>query len=282
MREVSEVVGEDSELMREDSELAKEVAESQPRAASESVRGAAVASARGAATLTVALAKGRMQHDALALLRRAGVRVCDDAVRSRRLAVEDEGGRFRFVFVKPSDVPVYVEHGVADCGVVGRDVLLEADADLLQPLDLGIGRCRLVVAAPRGRLDAELFAPRVATKYPRVAAAHFGARGTPVEIIALSGSVELAPLLGLADCIVDLVETGRTLAENGLEVVETIAPSSGRLVVNRASYQLKAAAVAALIDSLRRVVGESEGCAEGSAEGRAEEVAAGDGGGGRL
>jgi ATP phosphoribosyltransferase len=215
-----------------------------------------------AGVLTIALAKGRMQQDALALLARAGVRVSDEAINSRRLAVEDEGGRFRFIFVKPSDVPVYVEHGVADCGVVGRDVLLEADADLLQPLDLGIGRCRLVVAAPPGRVSAELVAPRVATKYPRIAAAHFGARGTPVEIIALSGSVELAPLMGLADCIVDLVETGRTLSENGLEAVETIALSSARLVVNRASYQLKAGAVAALIDSLRRVVDHTEDRAE--------------------
>ena len=268
--------------MREDSGQTRGDAESRPRGADETARGEAVASPRAAAALTIALAKGRMQHDALALLRRAGVRVSADAVNSRRLAVEDEGGRFRFVFVKPSDVPVYVEHGVADCGVVGRDVLLEADADLLQPLDLGVGRCRLVVAAPRGRVDAELVAPRVATKYPRVAAAHFGARGVPVEIIALSGSVELAPVLGLADCILDLVETGRTLAENGLEVVETVAQSSARLVVNRASYQLKAAAVAALIESLRRVVAAAEGSAEGISGGRAEGAVAGDGGGGGL
>jgi ATP phosphoribosyltransferase len=225
--------------------------------------------AASVAPLTVALAKGRMQHDALALLERAGVRVCAAALSSRRLAVEDERGRYRFVFVKPADVPVYVEHGVADCGVVGRDVLLEADADLLQPLDLGIGRCRLAVAARHGGVDPDLVAPRVATKYPRVAAAHFGARGTPVEIITLSGSVELAPLLGLADCIVDLVETGRTLAENGLEVVETITHSSGRLVVNRASYQLKAAAVAALIESLRSALGgePAERAAEGMTAG---------------
>jgi ATP phosphoribosyltransferase len=215
-----------------------------------------------AAPLTVALAKGRMQHDALSLLARAGVRVSGEAINSRRLAVEDEGGRYRFVFVKPADVPVYVEHGVADCGVVGRDLLLESEADLLQPLDLRIGRCRLAVAAPRGGSGAQLVAPRVATKYPRVAAAHFGARGVPVEIITLSGSVELAPVLGLADCIVDLVETGRTLAENGLEVVETIAHSSARLVVNRASHQLKAAPVAALLDSLRRVVNGTEAFGE--------------------
>jgi ATP phosphoribosyltransferase len=201
--------------------------------------------------LTIALAKGRMQDDALQLLARSGVSVCRTALKSRRLAIEDESGAYRLVFVKPSDVPVYVEHGIADCGVVGRDVLLESGADLLQPLDLRIGYCRIAVATRVGTSQPAAGALRVATKYPQIAATHFGARGMPVEIIQLSGSVELAPVLGLADCIVDLVETGRTLTENGLEVVEVITESSGRLVVNRASYQLKAAAVSHLIESLR-------------------------------
>ena len=209
----------------------------------------------GLSSLTIALAKGRMQDEALGVLARAGVRVSDAALMSRRLAVESECGRYRFVFVKPADVPVYVEHGIADCGVVGRDVLLEYEADVLQPLDLRISRCRLAVAARATATGREAGMLRVATKYPRVAATHFGVRGVPVEIIELSGSVELAPVLGLADCIVDLVETGRTLAENGLVVVETIAESTGRLVVNRASYQLKGAAVTELIDSLRAAVG---------------------------
>src|ERR687894_2826247 len=189
--------------------------------------------------LTIAIAKGRMQRDALELLARAGVRVSEEALASRRLAVEDEGGDYRFIFVKPADVPVYVEHGIADCGVVGRDVLLETGADVLQPLDLKIGCCRIAVAAPKGFRVEGAGMLHVATKYPRVASAHFGSRGVPVEIIGLSGSVELAPVLGLADCIVDLVETGRTLAENGLAVVETIAESTGRLADNRDSYQLK-------------------------------------------
>ena len=206
--------------------------------------------------LTIAIAKGRMQQDALALLARAGVRVSAEALASRRLAVEDESGGYRFVFVKPSDVPVYVEHGIADCGVVGRDVLLESEADVLQPLDLRISRCRIAVAAREGARGERPGVLHVATKYPRVAAAHFGARGVPVEIIELSGSVELAPVLGLSDCIVDLVETGRTLAENGLAVVETITESTGRLVVNRASYQLKAGAVGRLISDLSRAVNE--------------------------
>ena len=206
--------------------------------------------------LTIAIAKGRMQRDALALLARAGVRVSAEALASRRLAVEDESGGYRFVFVKPSDVPVYVEHGTADCGVVGRDVLLEAEADVLQPLDLRINRCVIAVAAREGEGAERSGVLHVATKYPRLASAHFGARGVPVEIIELSGSVELAPVLGLADCIVDLVETGRTLAENGLAVVETITESTGRFVVNRASYQLKAEAVGRLISDLSRAVSE--------------------------
>lgn len=202
-----------------------------------------------------------MQQDALGLLARAGVRVGAEALASRRLAVEDETRRYRFVFVKPADVPVYVEHGIADCGVVGRDVLLEAEADVLQPLDLRINRCLIAVAAREGERGDRPGVLHVATKYPRVAAAHFGSRGVPVEIIELSGSVELAAVLGLADCIVDLVETGRTLAENGLRVVETITESTGRLVVNRASYQLKAEAVGELIRELGRVLGEGVGAA---------------------
>ena len=201
--------------------------------------------------ITIAIAKGRMQDEALALLACAGVRLDEEARNSRRLALSDESGKYRFIFVKPADVPVYVEHGIADCGVVGRDVLLESQADLLLPLDLGIARCRMVVAAA----DAEIMTKslgmlRVATKYSQIARTHFGARGIPVEIIQLSGSVELAPALGLADLIVDLVETGRTLRENGLAVVEEIAESTGRLVVNRASYQLKSDAITELVQAL--------------------------------
>lgn len=218
--------------------------------------------------LTIAIAKGRIQQDALGLLRRAGVSVSGEALASRRLAVEDEAGRLRFVFVKPSDVPVYVEHGIADCGVVGRDVLLETEADVLQPLDLKIARCRIAVAAREGACTGRAGVLHVATKYPRIAAAHFGSRGVPVEIIELSGSVELAPVLGLSDCIVDLVETGRTLAENGLAVVETITDSTARLVVNRASYQLKTAEVGALVESLSRAVAEAASAAKGVGEGK--------------
>jgi ATP phosphoribosyltransferase len=196
-------------------------------------------------SLTVALSKGKLLSGAEALFRRAGLPFPDQP--GRRLVVALDG--LRFLFVKDMDVPTYVEHGVADVGVAGRDVLLEAGSDVYEPLDLGFGRCRLVVARLQGCPGGAGFA-RVATKYPRVAARHFLERGISVEVVRLAGSVELAPGLGLADCIVDVVETGRTLAENGLEVVEEVAPSSARLVVNRASWHARREDVAALVRRL--------------------------------
>ena len=201
--------------------------------------------------LTIAIAKGRLQVATLERLKRVGIHADEESLTSRRLWAGDREGRYRFIFVKPVDVPVYVEHGIADCGVVGRDVLLESHADLLQPLDLQLGRCRIVVASHKPELLSNGFGMlRVATKYPRITAEYFGSRGIPVEIIELAGSVELAPVLGLSDCIVDLVETGRTLDENGLHMVEVILESTARLVVNRASFQLKAEAVSQLIKAL--------------------------------
>jgi len=204
--------------------------------------------------LTIAIAKGRLQAETLDLLSLAGVGLSSETLSSRRLAVKDESGRYRLIFVKPADVPVYVEHGIADCGIVGRDVLLESEPDLLQPLSLNIGACRIVVAATQNPPANQLGILRVATKYPRTAARHFGSRGVAVELIQLSGSVELASVLGLADCIVDLVETGKTLQENGLSIVEVITESAARFVVNRASYQLKAEAVGRLIKSLEETM----------------------------
>ena len=205
--------------------------------------------------LTIAIAKGRLQAETLDLLSLAGLGLSSETIStSRRLAVEDESGRYRLIFVKPADVPVYVEHGIADCGIVGRDVLLESEPDLLQPLSLNIGACRIVVAATQDP-PANPGMLRVATKYPRIAARHFGSRGVAVELIQLSGSVELASVLGLADCIVDLVETGNTLRENGLKIIEVITDSTARLVVNRASYQLKAGAVGRLVQSLEQTRG---------------------------
>jgi ATP phosphoribosyltransferase len=201
--------------------------------------------------ITIAISKGRMQDDALALLAKAEIRLSPAALASRKLALPDETGEYQFIFVKPADVPVYVEHGIADCGIVGRDVLLESEADVLLPLDLGIARCRIVVAALDPDVITRAFGMlRVATKYGRIAGDYFGARGIPVEVIPLAGSVELAPALGLADAIVDLVETGRTLKENGLSVVEVIRETTGLLVLNRASYQLKAGEVTRLTSAL--------------------------------
>jgi len=210
--------------------------------------------------LTIAIAKGRLQDQALDLLARAGVKVSAADLASRKLTVADESGEYRIIFVKPADVPVYVEHGIADCGVVGRDVVIESNADLLLPLDLKIARCKMIVATTR---EGDLMNGgmlRVATKYPRIATSLFAGRGIPVEIISLVGSVELAPVLGLADCIVDLMETGRTLRENGLHVVEEILESTGRLVVNRAAYQLKSSAIAHLVSLLSEVAASERVC----------------------
>lgn len=200
-------------------------------------------------SLTIALAKGRLQDETLARLAEGGVRVAREELESRKLRISDESGRFNLLLVKPGDVPVYVEYGVADAGVCGSDVLAEHRADVHEPLDLGFGRCRLAVAAPAGAVAdySHVTTLRVATKYPHVAGEYFRERGVPVEIVVLSGSVELAPITGLAERIVDLVETGRTLADNGLSVTDVIAEVSARLVVNRASYQLKRAEVAALV-----------------------------------
>src|SRR5262249_49797409 len=172
---------------------------------------------------TSAVAKGRLQNDALDLLAKAGIIVSDESLQSRRLVISDETGNIDFMLVKPVDVPTYVEYGIADIGICGRDVLLESQADVCQPIDLKIGACSMVVAGPsylRGQGYDKLSTLRIATKYPRVTTQYFQERGVPIELIYLSGSVEIAPVLGLSDRIVDLVETGRTLRENGLEVFE--------------------------------------------------------------
>lgn len=204
--------------------------------------------------LVVALPKGRILSVLAPLLQRAGVDTTSITADDRSLIRDTPDGSLRFLLIKPDDVPTYVEYGAADLGVCGRDVLLERASDVYQPVDLGIGRCRMVVAAPIGR-DVPSDVPRVATKYPRIAAAHFAKRGVQAEIVYLQGSVELAPLTGLADLIVDLVETGETLAKNGLDVREEVARISSVLVANRAAYKLRHDAVRPLVDRLRAAVG---------------------------
>jgi ATP phosphoribosyltransferase len=175
---------------------------------------------------------------------------------SRRLIVEGIGPAVRCLIAKPVDLLTYVEHGAADLGIVGKDVLLEQGRDVYELVDLGYGTCRGVLAFP-GRLAAawERIVPlRIATKYPRVTERHFGAQGRPVEVIAMSGTVELAPLVGLADGIMDLVMSGRTLRENGLVEVAELFQSTARLVVNRISLRSRAAEVAAVIERVRSVV----------------------------
>jgi ATP phosphoribosyltransferase len=200
--------------------------------------------------LTVALSKGRLFAGTAALFARAGLAFPEGE--GRRLVVECGG--LRFLFVKDMDVPVYVEHGVADVGVAGRDVLLESQCDVYEPLDLGFGRCAIVVAClPAARAGLLRGATvRVASKYARLAGAHFRERGLSPEVVRLSGSVEIAPGLGLSDCIVDVAESGRTLRENGLEVVDEVTTSSARLIVNRAAYHARRERVSALIETLAR------------------------------
>jgi ATP phosphoribosyltransferase len=206
------------------------------------------------APIVVALPKGRILTALAPLLQRAGVDTTSITADDRSLIRETPDGALRFLLIKPDDVPTYVEYGAADLGVCGRDVLLERASDVYQPVDLGIGKCRMVVAAPIGR-DVTSDVPRVATKYPRIAAAHFAKRGVQAEIVYLQGSVELAPLTGLADLIVDLVETGETLVKNGLDVREEVARISSVLVANRAAYKLRRDAVRPLVDRLRAAVG---------------------------
>ncbi len=208
--------------------------------------------------LTVALSKGRLLDETVSFLARAGIEVPADILSSRRLIAPDAAGRYQFLLVKPIDLPTYVEYGIAASGICGRDILLEVSPDLHQPLDLKFGRCRLVLAGKPGDTVEKhnlLSTTRVATKYPRVAERFFLSRGIPAEVIYLSGSVELAPNLGLAETIVDLVETGRTLAENGLVVLEDIAESSARVVINRASFHIQYTEVQEFLASLRKVLG---------------------------
>jgi ATP phosphoribosyltransferase len=199
----------------------------------------------------IALAKGRLLEPSLESLAKAGIRFAEDVLNSRKLIFDAADSQHRIVLVKPADVATYVEYGAADAGIVGRDVLLESGADLVQPLALDFGYCRIVVARLRGATPLNGHATiRVATKYPRITMDYFNSRGTPVEIIPLAGSIELGPLVGLSDLIVDLVESGRTLAENGLEVVEVLAESSARFVVNRAAYQVKRVEIQGMIAAL--------------------------------
>jgi ATP phosphoribosyltransferase len=204
--------------------------------------------------LTLALPKGRLLDDALELLSALGVEGVD--AESRKLIFTDERRGLKLLFLKPADVPAYVTYGAADLGIVGKDILLEQAPDVYEPLDLGFGFCRLVVAEPRELWERDdptkWSAVRVATKYPRLTEQYFSERGVQVEIVGLDGSIELAPLVGLAERIVDLVQSGETLRANGLVEVAEITRSTARLIVNRASMKTEHAAVNGLIDDMKK------------------------------
>jgi len=206
--------------------------------------------------ITVAVPKGRLLDEASALFEQA-LSVSPKALLSgtRKLAADAPEAGLRFISIRAADVASYVEHGAAAVGVAGLDVLREEPRDLYEPLDLGIGRCSVIVAWPKGMKPLPKgVAPRIATKYTNLASRHFAARGLPAEIIHLHGSIEVAPSLGLADGIVDITETGETLKANGLTVEETVLEVSARLIVNRVALKLHAERLRRLIDALRRVV----------------------------
>ncbi len=205
-------------------------------------------------TLTIALSKGRLAEQAIELFEESGLDCSVAKEKSRRLILTDEQQDIRFILAKPADVPTYVDYGAADIGVVGKDTLLEEGRSLYEVLNLGFGACRMCVCgAPElaGRINA-IPNKRIGTKYPNITRAYFeDRRHESVEIIKLNGSVELAPLIGLAELIVDIVESGRTLEENGLVVLENIADISARLVINRVSLKMKAARINPLVSAIR-------------------------------
>lgn len=200
--------------------------------------------------LRVAMPKGRIYQQATDLFRKAGMPVPSHLDETRKLIVPVPELNMEFILAKPVDVPTYVEYGTADIGVVGKDVLMEENRDVFELLDLGIARCRMsVIGLPEWK---PVLHPRVATKYPNVASQYFREKGQQVEIIKLNGSIELAPLIGLADRIVDMVETGRTIQENGLCELEEMFPITSRLIANRVSYRMKYTRIQSICDQLQR------------------------------
>ena len=203
--------------------------------------------------VTIALPKGRLADDTIAILERCGVDCSEINAKSRKLIFYDRTNDYRFILVKPTDVPTYVEQGVADVGVAGKDTLMESNLPLYEMLDLGLGRCKLCVcgvshAYERGITSSNLC---VATKYPNITRNYYAQKGENIRIIKLNGSVETGPLLGLSDVILDIVESGRTLRENGLEALEDVCDISARVVVNRVSLKTKGAKIKELIERIR-------------------------------
>lgn len=205
--------------------------------------------------LTIALPKGKLFKPAAEMLAAIGYDADDLSENSRKLVITNEEAKLRFIITKTSDLPTYVEYGAADIGIIGKDVLVEEKRDVYELLDLGFGFCRMVVAVPR-HLQREKLSDyahlRVATKYPGIAEQFFQDKGIQVEYIKLNGSIELAPMVGLAELIVDLVETGRTLRENNLVEIASVLPTTARLIANRVSYKMKFDRIRQLADSLKQ------------------------------
>lgn len=202
--------------------------------------------------LNIALPKGRLGEQVYEAFARAGFACPSIRDNSRKLIFENSETQVRYFWAKPSDVAVYVERGAADVGVAGKDILLEYEPEVYELLDLGLGKCRMAVAAPRGYADNAQYTLRVATKFSRIAKHYYDSMGRDIDIIHLNGSIELAPIVGLSDVIVDIVETGTTLRENDLEVIETIVPISARLIANRSSFKFKTEQIERLTRELRR------------------------------
>ena len=204
--------------------------------------------------LNIALPKGRLGDKVYAMFAAAGFECPDILEENRKLVFENPAKRVRYFWVKPSDVAVYVERGAADVGVAGKDILLEYAPEVYELLDLKVGKCRMAVAAKHGFYDDQRRTLHVATKFTKIASDYYASQGRDIDIIHLNGSVEIAPLLGLSDVIVDIVETGRTLKENHLEVMETVVPISARLIANKASYEFKREMIDRLRAGLEKIV----------------------------
>ncbi|MBQ1408000.1 MAG: ATP phosphoribosyltransferase [Eubacterium sp.] len=202
--------------------------------------------------ISVALPKGRLGDQVYDMLERSGYDCPEIRSGSRKLIFENEEVGVRYFEVKPTDVVKYVERGSADVGIAGKDILLEYDPDVYELLDLGIGKCRMCVAGPKDWEDDNERTLRVATKFTRITAVYFAGKGRDIDLIKLHGSIELAPIVGLSDVIVDIVETGKTLKENDLEVKEEIVPISARFIANKASFQFRTAEIEAMRDALAR------------------------------
>ena len=207
--------------------------------------------------LNIALPKGRLGEKAYAMLEQAGFPCPSIKEPNRKLIFENEEAGVRYFWVKPSDVAIYVERGAADLGIVGKDILLEYEPDVYELLDLGMGKCRMAVAAKRGFRDDRRRTLRVATKFANIASRYYASQGRDIDIIHLNGSIELAPILSLSDVIVDIVETGTTLRENDLVEFETIVPISARLIANKASSKFQSAAIDQIVRSMAKQLEET-------------------------